>query len=707
MTVSLERVNNETRVISFESINNDFHENIYGVGFLGSAIGIACSGCLGYFVGNYTGQVLMVAINTLCLRNKARAEFTHGQLAIQEGRIANAKVHYLNAALLSGEGRLIRDCGNAFEELPGRNLPLAAKCYQIALERWSSYPQAQDDLNRLIASQALSANDAITIGLIYHKGEEVKIDPEKALRWYERAKVIDPGNAIASRNIGLLYEISLHNLPLAIRHYQSALEHAVLPYTRAQEDLDRIFISPTVSANDAISIGVMYHNRLGAANLRKALEWYGKAIILEPRNGTAMRNLGVMHENGQHFPGNPVQAVRLYLNAYYNGCQLARDDFSRIYHAVGLTRKERKAIATESIIVGVSRDPSLPLRDRLTRVFQETDARGFTPLRRAINDRLYKQIARLKICGGNNTADIAPLTAAVHLKIANLQRQITDLVRNLREPAPVVLFNQALSVIDRNQNPEVISQAIFNEMYQNELLKPLMDMAQLATLGCHRSSQRRKYIEPDGYDSDDDDNEALRDDQRLSIVFNWHERTVENMHYYPGADQAHGVYIFPGNIVFVAARLEGTVTPAFVRGIMIHELTHFLANEVFGNQALPYEANDVTNLAEFRAITNDLFERRNDLDPILQAVFTSPAYNTGNAEVSHHQELIVRVAQMIVTYEGTWLGGDGLHRLRNQVPRLLSYYENIFLPAIRRHIEKCKSVALAGWSEELLREAIF
>jgi tetratricopeptide (TPR) repeat protein len=147
-----------------------------------------------------------------------------------------------------------------------------------------------------------------------------------------------------------------------------------------------------------------------------------------------------------------------------------------------------------------------------------------------------------------------------------------------------------------------------------------------------------------------------------------------------------GVFYHSGVIVVGANVNERSENE--IAGTLIHEICHSVALFIFHNDCKPYRSNESIEAGLFGKIceeikqkhisTKNLASKDDELDPILRSVFT--CYESS----SYHCELIARVPQMIVQY-----GSDiGLKHLREQVPRLLRFYEESFLTECRNYHKK-------------------
>ena len=84
------------------------------------------------------------------------------------------------------------------------------------------------------------------------------------------------------------------------------------------------------------------------------------------------------------------------------------------------------------------------------------------------------------------------------------------------DSAPHVLFYMAMNNTVRERNPEIFSLERLEELYKNDLIRPLLEFGKLAALGLH---QRTEELEQD---SDDEEGSQLNfDHEKLRIEVDW------------------------------------------------------------------------------------------------------------------------------------------------------------------------------------------
>ncbi len=646
--------------------------------------------------------------------------FTKAKLWHEKAKEKGSAVAYRNIGFLYENGFSVE-----------KNFVTAAKYYQQAIEK--GHPEAQADLERLFNNADISANDLEKVAYMYHNGDGVAQNYGKARQWHEKAR--DKGSAVAYRNLGILYEYGRgieRNFVIAAKHYQQAIEKG---YLAAQEDLDRLFNDVDLTASNLFHIAIMYS---GGDNVTqsyvKARKWYEKAITRDDKFPYPYACLGNLYQHGLgDVEKNFVIAAKHYQQAIERGYatsqtdldqlfangEIKADDLNQIgamYHKgegvqqdfnkarkwyegpVGRNIPNAKAQLKKlekDRVVGLVRDEKgiLPIDTK--------DDKNNTALHRAAKDGRLKSCARLLFLGASkdvyNLANKKPFADLVQPnldKIGRLQTQLAALVTQLEEKAPSILVGKVIT--DQARLNKAPTEQALDALYEIEQIKPLMDLAKLAGLGLHDLSKRPKFSQAD-YDSDNDDEEKVsaNSEEYLKIRLDARNDTVQGICHHGQDGQAGkdwlGVYTHK-NTVFVGG---GIRTKLEVRGTLIHELTHFIAYEVFKNNSKPYGENDDVNKRKFETIANNLNNRRNQLHPILQGAF-SQSYQSSNQVDG---ELIVRAAQMIVQCD------NGLVLLRAQAPELLDYYENVFLAAVKEHTNKLEARALSDWPKDLFTQS--
>jgi len=619
-----------------------------------------------------------------------------------------------------------RNVGCLYEHDAGisKSYPEAARHYQQAIDR--GYAFAQQDLDRLFNKQDISAEDLNSIGLMYGMAMGVKGNYIEALKWYEKAKA--KGSGAACRNVGcLLYECGLgipKNYPEAARHYQQAIEKG---FAEAQADLDRVFGKADIASEDLNFIGAMYHRGVDVqANYVQAARWYEKA---KTRNfSLAYRNMGLLHEEALGIPKNYSEAVKHYQQAIEKGNIVAQADIDRVFNKVdippedlakigkmyhygeGVAQNFEKARMWYEKISGVNsvqarkllkmleRDWAIKRASEVDDYVNEVDGGNRTRLHRAAADTppRLKDCMRFILLGADKTkkdgdtrVPLRYLAADKQRKLTALQNHYSHFINQLEKKAPDIIVDRIIS--DGKRVNRELSVEVLRRFHEIAELKPLMDLAKLAVLGHHDLSGRPKFSN-ENYDSDEDDREPMTDDQKFMIRIDASRKTSEGIYHFGGdglgAETANGLYLQNKNAIYLGAKDR---TQEEVRGTLFHELTHFVAYEVFKNDCKPYGAEENTLGNPFDDIFRGLETRRLMLDPVLSHVFDYQPQN-------HHAEMIVRVPQMLAQYP------DGLDRLRQQAPDLLYYYNSTFLPAVRNHIDKLEKRALSGWPMELFAE---
>lgn len=555
-----------------------------------------------------------------------------------------------------------------------RNFIESAKHYLLAVEQGGE--RSLVACNNLLDSPNISATELNSIGNIYYNGlHGISRNYSKAKICFEKAILKDRNFGCAYGNLGLFYEYGREvgiNSVTAIKYYQQAIDRG---YANAQKGLGRVFTKDNISSDSQNRIGDMYRTGVCVQkNFVEAKKWYEKTP----------------HE------GNTKEIK-----------ELRRQKIKILEKNI---RQNLKASEKNILVESYLKNPGMFNPN-------EIDALGNTALHRAAKNSHLKSCARIILFGGETSKTIPNYkkeTAFSYLgekamrKVTSLQTDLNALLNNLQRSAPTILSG----AIQFKNSATSESASALSELYAIEEIKPLMDWAKLAVLGLHDLSDpektRERFINPD-YDSDEDDEEGLTLHHKLSISIDSENSTVEGI-VHLGKDEedqpdgqdgknAVGIFIHTNTIFVGGARNKNEV-----RGTIIHELTHFMAQDIFKNSCNPYHEDDSKNKTQFDEIANELKEKYQSLDPILAAIFMYVVHEDRSVKPNYkaseyNRELIVRVPQMLVKYRDQ--SPNGFERLEREAPRLLGYYNNVFLKAAKNHIEKIENRALQDWPKEL------
>ncbi len=203
--------------------------------------------------------------------------------------------------------------------------------------------------------------------------------------------------------------------------------------------------------------------------------------------------------------------------------------------------------------------------------------------------------------------------------------------------------------------------ATFKEMETSPHLQPLLKLVAFAVEGMHKLAVSR------------------RENKRLKIVlgsYKNNEETTEKVTL-GTCTNAYGVYYHDNTIYLGGKRsADSQRSKILMRGTLIHEITHFVAHEVFQNGAAPYAKDDKKSAELFdricRRIHREFVKDQPAVPEIISGVFA--LYDRAD----WHAELIVRVPQMIAM--------GMLADVEKFCPDLLEYYNNHFLVACQAHL---------------------
>ncbi|CAB0007846.1 unnamed protein product, partial [Nesidiocoris tenuis] len=177
--------------------------------------------------------------------------------------------------------------------------------------------------------------------------------------------------------------------------------------------------------------------------------------------------------------------------------------------------------------------------------------------------------------------------------------------------------------------------------------------------------------------------DAIDDLSRILIALNHSEPVTICMDFGSGNlssfehPEALGWYSYEEGELLLGA--ENYQTDEFL-GTLAHELTHWCLQAVFKNQCLPcYPCEpDRKHRIEFQSIVENVEAEREKLHIVLQSVFS------GYSQNKWHQELIVRVPQLLAQY-----GSASAREILSANPwtaKLLEYFDNYVAGEIEEFI---------------------
>lgn len=451
---------------------------------------------------------------------------------------------------------------------------------------------------------------------------------------------------------------------LLVNH--NSIYHNVLDYFY---DIDQLNPSPAAIyelAHMLTNLGEeLYYN----GHYQEAKEYFDIVININPTYRKAHSFLGKIYEYGN---GVAIDFIK------------AREYYELGNNQSGYKRTERKWVESQI---------------QLGKSLNETDREGRTALHRAAQNKALKLYAMLWVLNINpEIKDANQKIASSYLLLDTSFDRVNQLYDKFfysaddemffTSSAAEVIASKIYSISEFNRAEAA---AILEELYAKEEIRPLLDLAKLSMLGKDESSTK-KLITRDEYNSDDEE-EVLEKD-KLKIILDPKRITINHMFIDKSNESknSQGLCFFKNNTLYIAGRREAVQ----LYGIIVHEIGHYIAQEVFKNETRPYEKWDIINRDKFTAIVNKV-KSLNNLPPIFKDIFNPKCYPSPD---SYPSELIVRVAQFIVIEK------DALLWLRTNIPELLSYYNDIFLAQVKEH-EKllCSKAVGIGWSTSLFKRA--
>ncbi|KAL7012239.1 hypothetical protein ACKWTF_014709 [Chironomus riparius] len=189
---------------------------------------------------------------------------------------------------------------------------------------------------------------------------------------------------------------------------------------------------------------------------------------------------------------------------------------------------------------------------------------------------------------------------------------------------------------------------------------------------------------------------------KLTIIFDFENKTVENVSL-SGPNVEGSMYPL-SKWIFVGAKLiddSGAKRKQKIKGVLAHELCHYVMRLVYENQEMPYykDSNDMKN--KFKAIvktinkwtTEDLERPDDKCNGIISSVFT--AYKVED----FHPELIVRVVQILSNFDDS---DEKLKYLELKYKVLFDFWFNQVVPDLQKYLQRNEEVIRLNRTIELL-----
>ena len=261
---------------------------------------------------------------------------------------------------------------------------ICANFDQIALETRFSPPDAMHELQKLY-NQAHEHNPKAQAAIADHyvDGKAVPKDWRKALCWYRTAA--GNGSAYAQYWLGIFYQYGFvveESESMATYWFNRAGAHANHVAAEAQvgdryaddsagiQDMGQaLFWWERAAAKrnlDAeLALGNFYADSNEAADIHRALSWYGKAV--EQHSTVAAYNIGQIYYHGKGIPVDYAQAHKWFLKAAHAGYAPAQYNLSDMYYnGLGVKQDWIQAYAWLATSKAADNNPSaLKLQDTL------------------------------------------------------------------------------------------------------------------------------------------------------------------------------------------------------------------------------------------------------------------------------------------------------------------------------------------------------
>lgn len=184
----------------------------------------------------------------------------------------------------------------------------------------------------------------------------------------------------------------------------------------------------------------------------------------------------------------------------------------------------------------------------------------------------------------------------------------------------------------------------------------------------------------------------------ISFYISLEKENIERL--FIKSSTARGAAAYKRKTIYIA----GNHSDQALSGTIAHEMTHMVCQVLWDNKSLPYvevnsvEATSQTERNKYLQAYNEVktkyddIEERRKLDELIRLVFEGKSYTS---DEDFHAELIVRIPHIIASY-----GEEGIKKLQEQAPLLLTYYRENFLPKCKVFLQSKK------YLQEQLRDRI-
>lgn len=190
--------------------------------------------------------------------------------------------------------------------------------------------------------------------------------------------------------------------------------------------------------------------------------------------------------------------------------------------------------------------------------------------------------------------------------------------------------------------------ALYQGLYNNPLLQPLLDIAAIA------------MDKPEGY--------PLKSRKNLEIIFQPGEGESKK------AGMVRAYYLENQDKIKVASAREEIE----LKGTLIHEICHMVANHVYQNKSKPYPKKEADKKTAYKdAVKTDLpkhYYIASDKNVDISKAFTEPHDKKLYKSNEWKEEQIVRIPQLIATDKFY------VEDINVIAPGTLEYYRDVFLP---------------------------
>jgi TPR repeat protein len=597
---------------------------------------------------------------------------------------------------------------NRYYSLRKIESPLDSDILEQMLDEVTKTPSFYSDTEKLAKSQN-NAESYFVCALILEEGTLAKRNLDLAREYYQKAAGL--GNRDAQFELGRIYEKGncgvSEDVTMAEFFYNEALSEG---HPQAQVQLDVIAKKKRQIPTPSSQVNSYFFGGPQAAANNSRTSSAVTATTQSIKHTTSGNTLiEILREVKKSKAGTPEEkreeskSFNMVLNSLWNqkgaDFYLTVDDINELYDAavsIDLNPLNFYNIFIKDKLISLIESNNLiELEEALKKLTRTTsDSNQQQQLSLAILAHCYEPWAvafRLATSMNNNEAQTLLIRYAASSPIPAIQEKLKQLISsqiNAIQAENERLMAQAsvIKLLRQATNPELSVEAdgylynAYKQLYGHSYFHCMLELVSLATKGQHDLANAP----------------SLTLEQRgFKLYFN--ERSESIGHIKLNSDpELLGVYSYGENhhknAIYIGLGKYAT-NPIEIRGTLIHELTHFIANELYKNKCNPFTEGDKEGQkrwihvvdGETYGICGRLSEKAKA--KVLPSPFSDLFADSYYSKESWPREVIAVTAEYLSYFDNE---SDAKRALCLIDEDLYSFYFNCFLPDVAAHVEAIK-----------------